>query len=225
MAATIDIPAAGYRYVPYAFQYSGGVEALDGHQIERVEFARPLPLAAGFAWIERLSGQAGRAARRPSAPANCGRPRSSPSRASSTFNRHYTGTLQRWGVMKNDERQSGGAQQRHPAAAQAGRTELLCVLLRSPCRRRIRILRHRRQRRGRRRPRAVRRAHGPLRRDQPRRDARQGACSCSGGWRSAWPRWARPGPIRTATQVYTVHDLHCASGRGDRASVARRGTA
>jgi len=82
MAATIDIPAGGYRYIPYAFQYSGGVEALDGHQIERVEFARPLPLAAGFAWIEQyLAGSACRS--RVSAPASCGRRRSSPTRASS----------------------------------------------------------------------------------------------------------------------------------------------
>ena len=70
MAATIDIPTAGYRYVPYAFQYSGGVAALDGHQIERVEFARPLPLAAGFAWSA-------------SVPVNCARRHSSPMRASS----------------------------------------------------------------------------------------------------------------------------------------------
>ena len=54
--ATTDIPAAGYRYVPYAFQYSGGVEALPGHQIERVEFSKPLPLAPGFDWIERYHG-------------------------------------------------------------------------------------------------------------------------------------------------------------------------
>ena len=59
MAATIEIPAGGYRYIPYAFQYSGGVEALAGHQIERVEFARPLPLAAGFAWIEQYLGRQG----------------------------------------------------------------------------------------------------------------------------------------------------------------------
>ena len=59
MAATIDIPAGGYRYIPFAFQYSGGVAALDGYRIERVEFARPLPLAAGFAWIEQFLGEQG----------------------------------------------------------------------------------------------------------------------------------------------------------------------
>ena len=83
MAATIDIPAGGYRYVPYAFQYSGGVEALDGYRIERVEFARPLPLAAGFAWIERLPGPSWACRSSASAPANCVRRRSSPMQASS----------------------------------------------------------------------------------------------------------------------------------------------
>ena len=53
----------GYRYIPFAFQYSGGVEALAGHRIERVEFGEPLPLAAGFAWIEQYLGEARRATR------------------------------------------------------------------------------------------------------------------------------------------------------------------
>src|SRR6185437_7740970 len=52
-AATIDVPAGGFRYIPGVFQYSAGVAALDGFRIERVEFRRPIPLAAGFAFIER----------------------------------------------------------------------------------------------------------------------------------------------------------------------------
>ena len=101
MAATIDIPAAGYRYIPYAFQYSGGVAALDGYQIERVEFARPLPLAAGFAWIEDYLGRLG-------VPlvGFCACELRSPAQFTDAgfieFNRHYIRTLQRWGVMKDD---------------------------------------------------------------------------------------------------------------------------
>ena len=38
-----------YRFVSHAFQYSGGVEALQGYAIERARFAKPLPLAEGFA--------------------------------------------------------------------------------------------------------------------------------------------------------------------------------
>ena len=102
MAATIEIPAGGYRYIPYAFQYSGGVEALPGFRIERVEFAEPLPLAAGFAWIERyLVGQG--------APlvGFCACELRSPAQFTEAgfiaFNRQYTETLKRWGVMKNDD--------------------------------------------------------------------------------------------------------------------------
>ena len=48
MAATIDIPAGGYSYIPYAFQYSGGVLALEGFRIERVEFAEPVAPRRGL---------------------------------------------------------------------------------------------------------------------------------------------------------------------------------
>ena len=101
MAATIET-AGGYRYIPHAFQYSGGVEALQGYRIERVELARPLPLAAGFAWIENYLGKLG-------APLTgfCACELRSPAQFTNQgfidFNRHYTQTLMRWGVMKNAE--------------------------------------------------------------------------------------------------------------------------
>ena len=100
--ATKDIPAAGYRYLPFAFQYSGGVEALPGHRIERVEFSRPLPLAAGFAWIERFLREQG-----VPLAAFCACELRSPAQFTDQgfidFNRHYTGTLLRWGVMKDPD--------------------------------------------------------------------------------------------------------------------------
>jgi hypothetical protein len=102
MAATIELPAAGYRYIPFAFQYSGGVEALPGFRIERVEFARPLGLAAGFSWIENYLSQQG-------VPllGFCACELRSPAQFTDQgfidFNRHYTATLMRWGVMQNAE--------------------------------------------------------------------------------------------------------------------------
>jgi hypothetical protein len=45
--------AGGYRFIPAVFQYSAGVAALPGHAIERVTFAKPLALRAGF---ERIRG-------------------------------------------------------------------------------------------------------------------------------------------------------------------------
>ena len=102
MAATIDMRAGGYRYIPFAFQYSGGVAALDGFRIERVTFSEPLPLNAGFAWIERFLGGQGL----PLA-AFCACELRSSEQFSDTgfieFNRRYAGTLQRWGVMTGDD--------------------------------------------------------------------------------------------------------------------------
>jgi len=102
MAATIDLPAAGYRYIPFAFQYSGGVEALRGYRIERVQFSRPLPLAEGFTWIENYLGRQGVALL-----GFCACELRSPAQFTDQgfidFNRHYTATLMRWGVMQNAE--------------------------------------------------------------------------------------------------------------------------
>jgi hypothetical protein len=101
MATTIDVPAAGYRYIPGLFQYSSGVQALDGYRIERAEFARPVPLAAGFAFIEQyLVGQG--------LPlvAFCACELRSPAQFTEAgfvaFNRHYVGTLERWGIFRDD---------------------------------------------------------------------------------------------------------------------------
>ena len=38
----------GYRFIPAVFQYSGGVAAEPGFQIERAVFHEPVPLALGF---------------------------------------------------------------------------------------------------------------------------------------------------------------------------------
>lgn len=99
--ATIDVPAGGYGYIPGVFQYSAGVRALDGFQIERVAFMRPLPLAEGFARIEQYLGAAGL----PLA-AFCACELRSPAPFTEAgfvaFNRHYVGTLERWGLMRDD---------------------------------------------------------------------------------------------------------------------------
>ncbi len=98
----IDVPAGGYRYLPGVFQYSGGVQALDGFRIERVEFSRPLALADGFAFIERFMGEQG-----VPLTAFCACELRSPAPFTEAgfiaFNRHYCGTLERWGVMHDDK--------------------------------------------------------------------------------------------------------------------------
>jgi hypothetical protein len=102
MVSTIDVPSGGYRYIPGVFQYSAGVGALDGFQIERVTFRNPVPLADGFAFIERYLVEQG-------VPliAFCACELRSPAPFTDSgfisFNRHYCGTLERWGVMTNDK--------------------------------------------------------------------------------------------------------------------------
>jgi hypothetical protein len=60
MTDAVNFAAGGYRFLPSVFQYSGGVAALSGYAIERVRFRAPVPLAEGFARIERLITAAGR---------------------------------------------------------------------------------------------------------------------------------------------------------------------
>ena len=47
MAGTVDFAPGGYRFIPSVFQYSGGVAAQPGHDIQRVRFRSPVPLAQG----------------------------------------------------------------------------------------------------------------------------------------------------------------------------------
>jgi hypothetical protein len=97
----VNVPSGGYRYIPFAFQYSGGVEALDGFHIERVEFAKLLPLAEGFTWIERFLSE-----QLVPLTAFCACELRSPAQFSDAgfyeFNRHNGATLQRWGIMSDD---------------------------------------------------------------------------------------------------------------------------
>jgi hypothetical protein len=101
VVSTIEVPAGGYRYIPGVFQYSSGVAALDGFQIERVTLQDPVPLAAGFAFIERFLND-----QRVPLPAFCACELRSPAPFTESgfiaFNRHYCGTLERWGVMTGD---------------------------------------------------------------------------------------------------------------------------
>ena len=101
MAAT-DRPDFGYRYIPGPFQYSAGVAALPGHRLERIRFLDPVPLDQGFTRIERYMEEAGLPQ-----PAFCACELRSPApftdEGFTAFNRIYVGTLERWGIFKNDE--------------------------------------------------------------------------------------------------------------------------
>lgn len=93
-----DFAAGGYRYIPGVFQYSAGVAALDGFRIERVTFRRPVPLRDGFDQIAGHLASIGR----PLA-AFCACELRSPEPMSEegflAFNRQYVGVLSEWGVV------------------------------------------------------------------------------------------------------------------------------
>jgi hypothetical protein len=98
----IRFEAGGYRYLRGVFQYSAGVAAEPGFNIERAWLAHPLPLAEGFAAIESHLRSRGR----PLA-ALCACELRSPAPFSEDgfeqFNRSYVGTLERWGIYRDGE--------------------------------------------------------------------------------------------------------------------------
>ena len=102
MAATASFEPGGYRYVRGPFQYSNGVAAEPGFAIERVRFARPVPIAEGFGRIEAQRTEIGRPV-----TSFCACELRSPAPFTEAgfvaFNRIYVGTLERWGIFKNEE--------------------------------------------------------------------------------------------------------------------------
>lgn len=94
---TVTFDPGGYRYIPGVFQYSGGVVAEPGFTIERVRFHRPVPLAEGFERIAAIIRTAGRPL-----TSFCACELRSPAPFSEagfkSFNEVYVGTLGAWGI-------------------------------------------------------------------------------------------------------------------------------
>ena len=100
MAETPVFGPGNYRYIKAVFQYSGGVAAEPGYEIERARFLRPLPLADGLAAAEAHLRSLGR----PSAAfAACELRSPAPftEQGFLEFNKLYVGTLERWGIYKD----------------------------------------------------------------------------------------------------------------------------
>lgn len=102
MTETAFFEPGGYRYVRGPFQYSGGVAAEPGFAIERVRFARAQPIEDGFRRIEAHLTGIGRPL-----TAFCACELRSPAPFTEQgfidFNRIYVGTLERWGLFSNEE--------------------------------------------------------------------------------------------------------------------------
>ena len=97
MTDTVAFEPGGYRFMPGVFQYSGGVIADGGHEIVRVRFRRPVPLEDGFRRVEDLLEREGRPT-----TAVCAFELRSPGQFSEAgfraFNELYVETLGRWGI-------------------------------------------------------------------------------------------------------------------------------
>jgi len=100
MARTIQVPEAGYRYIPAVFQYSAGVAALPGFRIERARFAHPLPLAEGW---RRIAAHLDALGLPRSAFCACELRSPAPFTEAgfTAFNRAYAAVLAEWGVLRD----------------------------------------------------------------------------------------------------------------------------
>ena len=100
MIKTVEAPNSGYRFMPGVSQYSCGIAALPGFTIERVRFADPVPLKAGFERIAKILKGAGRPL---TAFGACELRSPAPFTEEEfrAFNEAYTKTLIEWGVMKD----------------------------------------------------------------------------------------------------------------------------
>jgi len=90
----------GFAFLEGVFPYSQGAVALEGHAIERVRFARPLPLDEGFRRIAAHLESVGRPK-----TAFCACELRSPKPFSFSgfgeFNRGYVAVLERWGLFRD----------------------------------------------------------------------------------------------------------------------------
>ena len=94
---TLTFEAGGYRYVPGVFQYSAGVAALEGFEVRRIRFQQQMPVEEGFARIEKVLTSLDRPL-----TAFCACELRSPSQFSEegfrSFNTSYVDTLRQWGI-------------------------------------------------------------------------------------------------------------------------------
>ena len=100
MVGLIEFANGGYAFLKGVYPYSQGVIALRGFAIERARFARPLPLAQGFAAIAAHLASLGRPC-----TALCAAELRSPRPFSfggfGEFNRGYVAVLEDWGIFRD----------------------------------------------------------------------------------------------------------------------------
>jgi hypothetical protein len=99
--SVLSFKSGGYRFVEGVFQYSAGVAAEPDHQIVRVQFRAPLQLEEGFRRIEQIIMAAGRPL-----TAFCACELRSPApfteEGFTAFNKIYVGTLEGWRIYNGN---------------------------------------------------------------------------------------------------------------------------
>ena len=102
MSSVATFAPGGYRYIPAVFQYSSGVAAEPGFELERARFAIPVPLADAFSAVESYLQSLGRPL---TAFAACElrTPRPFTEQGFYEFNRAYVVTLARWGIYTESQ--------------------------------------------------------------------------------------------------------------------------
>ncbi len=94
--------SGNYSYVPGVMQYSAGVGADAGYELERVRFEKPVPLSEGFDLIEKHLKSIDRPL-----TAFCACELRSPGQFSEegfrAFNTEYADVLRKWGIMDGDD--------------------------------------------------------------------------------------------------------------------------
>ena len=100
MTGTVVFTPGGYRYIPAVFQYSGGVAAEHGFELERARFLRPVPVPHAFNAVEAHLKAIGRPI---TAFAQCElrSPRPFTDQGFIDFNKFYVTTLERWAIYKD----------------------------------------------------------------------------------------------------------------------------
>lgn len=100
MADVLDFPDGGYRFMKGVFPYSAGIAPLQGFTLERVRFHRPVPLADGFKTIEAHLNSIGRPI-----TGFCACELRSPApfteQGFAEFNREYVGKLIEWNIFRD----------------------------------------------------------------------------------------------------------------------------
>jgi hypothetical protein len=101
MSSPLAFPPGGYRFMRGVFAFSSGVAALPGHDIRRVRFKEPVAFDRGFELIKEILTHAGRPL-----TALCACELRSPAQftepAFRAFNRRYVTILAEWGLFDGE---------------------------------------------------------------------------------------------------------------------------